>query len=113
MAAGDGLARPAPTAANRGTWTPAGPAPSAGTATGAKLPGSAYRCKAEPQSTITRQPWIGVSFHQRWTAIVGFESIVETGETVPVPSRSTGGEPPRTVPVMAPGAVGVPALPHP
>ncbi|MFJ5884496.1 toxin glutamine deamidase domain-containing protein [Kitasatospora cineracea] len=56
----------------------------AGMATKAKLPGSAYRGEAELQFTITRKPWVGASVHQRRTAAVGFETIVETGETVPV-----------------------------
>ncbi|WAL74912.1 toxin glutamine deamidase domain-containing protein [Kitasatospora sp. YST-16] len=56
----------------------------AGMATKSKLPGSAYRGEAELQFTITRKPWVGASVHQRRTATVGFETIVETGETVPV-----------------------------
>ncbi|MFD8595254.1 hypothetical protein ACFV1L_09655 [Kitasatospora sp. NPDC059646] len=60
----------------------------AGSATKAKLPGSAYAGEAELQFTITRRPWIGAQVHQRRTAAIGFESLVETGETVPVPSKS-------------------------
>ncbi|MFJ9518027.1 hypothetical protein ACIRPK_07125 [Kitasatospora sp. NPDC101801] len=80
---------------------------SAGSATKAKLPGSAYRGEAELQFTITRRPLVGASVHQRRTAAIGFETIVESGETVPVvPKRSDGAappaQPPRTLPAEAP-----------
>ncbi|MGW4378481.1 WXG100-like domain-containing protein [Kitasatospora sp. NPDC004531] len=56
----------------------------AGSATKAKVPGSAYAGEAELQFTITRRPWIGAQVHRRRTATIGFEALVETGETVPV-----------------------------
>ncbi|MFJ5921369.1 hypothetical protein ACIQF6_02055 [Kitasatospora sp. NPDC092948] len=55
----------------------------AGAATKAKLPGSAYAGEAELQFTITRRPWFGEQVYQRRTAAIGFEALVETGETVP------------------------------
>ncbi|BFV61036.1 hypothetical protein KCMC57_up61400 [Kitasatospora sp. CMC57] len=61
---------------------------SAGSATKAKLPGSAYRGEAELQFTFSRQPVVGASVFQRRTAAIGFETLVESGETVPVPSKS-------------------------
>ncbi|MEU9128754.1 hypothetical protein AB0D08_11680 [Kitasatospora sp. NPDC048540] len=84
----------------------------AGSATKAKLPGSAYRGEAELQFTITRRPWVGASVHQRRTAAIGFETIVESGETVPVPPKSsddapTAQRPPRTLPTEAPEQVSV------
>ncbi len=80
----------------------------AGMATKSKLPGSAYRGEAELQFTITRKPWVGASVHQRRTATVGFETIVETGETVPVEPFVNGKAPAakapegETVPPKAP-----------
>jgi hypothetical protein len=84
----------------------------AGSATKAKLPGSAYRGEAELQFTITRRPYVGASVHQRRTAALGFETIVESGETLPVPpgrsGEAAGAErPPRTLPVGEPEQVGV------
>ncbi|MFB7944319.1 toxin glutamine deamidase domain-containing protein [Kitasatospora phosalacinea] len=80
----------------------------AGSATKAKLPGSAYRGEAELQFTITRRPWFGPSVHQRRTAVVGFETLVETGETVPVAAKPDAATaPPRTVPAEAPAPVTV------
>ncbi|KRB69219.1 hypothetical protein ASE03_27635 [Kitasatospora sp. Root187] len=85
---------------------------SAGSATKAKLPGSAYRGEAELQFTITRRPLVGASVHQRRTAAIGFETIVESGETVPVvPKRSDDAaapvQPPRTLPAEAPAKADV------
>ncbi|WP_282203168.1 hypothetical protein [Kitasatospora fiedleri] len=94
---------------------------SAGMATKAKLPGSAYRGEAELQFTITRKPWVGPSVHQRRTATVGFETIVESGETVPVkpvadPKAEAAAKaaeaPPAAVPAKAPEAVKVPVPPE-
>ncbi|MFD0566230.1 hypothetical protein ACFQ2M_32935 [Kitasatospora saccharophila] len=61
---------------------------SSGMATKAKLPGSAYQGAAELQFTFERRPLIGASVFQRRTAVVGFESIVETAGTVPVPEKA-------------------------
>ncbi|KDN82111.1 hypothetical protein KCH_61270 [Kitasatospora cheerisanensis KCTC 2395] len=88
----------------------------AGSATKAKLPGSAYAGEAELQFTITRRPWIGAQVHQRRTAAIGFEALVETGETVPVPSKSATGAGPdgesRTVAVRPPEPVTVQVPPE-
>ncbi|MFJ8041642.1 hypothetical protein ACIRBX_14205, partial [Kitasatospora sp. NPDC096147] len=53
---------------------------SAGSATKAKVPGSAYKAEAELQFTITRTSLFGSSVDRR-TATVGFETLVETSET--------------------------------
>ncbi|AUG75776.1 hypothetical protein CFP65_0848 [Kitasatospora sp. MMS16-BH015] len=96
----------------------------AGSATKAKVPGSAYRGEAELQFTITRRPLVGPSVHQRRTAAIGFETIVETSETRPVPSKpsaeapkpsaETAGpeRPPRTLPAEAPERVSVQVPPE-
>ncbi|MFI5532995.1 hypothetical protein ACIA8O_31105 [Kitasatospora sp. NPDC051853] len=86
---------------------------SAGSATKAKLPGSAYRGEAELQFTMTRRPLIGPSVHQQRTAAIGFETIVETGETVPVGKPATEdattapAKPPRTLSPDAPATTEV------
>ncbi|MGW2399614.1 WXG100-like domain-containing protein [Kitasatospora sp. NPDC001664] len=86
---------------------------SAGSATKAKLPGSAFRGEAELQFTMTRRPLVGPSVHQQRTAAIGFETIVETGETVPVPKPATEdattapAEPPRTLSPDAPATTEV------
>ncbi|RKE22230.1 toxin glutamine deamidase domain-containing protein [Streptomyces sp. TLI_171] len=85
---------------------------SAGAATKAKLPGSAYRGEAELQFTIERRPWVGASVAQRRTATVGFETIVESGETMPVRTGSGDEAPPRTVPAKIPEQVSVPVPPE-
>ncbi|WP_033219570.1 toxin glutamine deamidase domain-containing protein [Kitasatospora phosalacinea] len=107
---------------------------SAGVATKSKLPGSAYRGEAELQFTVDRRPWFGASVYRRRTAVIGFESLVETGQTVPVKPAAGGGaapvkpaaegesvsvkptaggeEPPKSVPLEAPGTVSVSVPPQ-
>ncbi|GAA3038897.1 hypothetical protein GCM10020229_57630 [Kitasatospora albolonga] len=87
-----------------------GSATSAGSATKAKVPGSAYQGEAELQFTITRTPLLGPSTFERRTATIGFETIVETSETVPPaekpvdePAGTPGAEkPPLVLPTEAP-----------
>ncbi|MFJ8038997.1 hypothetical protein ACIRBX_00600 [Kitasatospora sp. NPDC096147] len=83
---------------------------SAGAATKAKLPGSAYRGEAELQFTITRRPLIGASTVEMRTAPIGFETIVETGETVPVPTKATD-DPSAPASTPAPTSTPAPAQP--
>ncbi|MFG2692761.1 hypothetical protein [Kitasatospora sp. NPDC048407] len=69
-----------------------------GSATKAKLPGSAYAGEAELQFTISRRPLVGTQVWQRRTAAIGFETLVESGETVPVPTGTVSGSGTVTVP---------------
>ncbi|PJN23653.1 toxin glutamine deamidase domain-containing protein [Kitasatospora sp. CB02891] len=82
-------------------------ATSAGSATKAKLPGSAYAGEAELVFTIDRRPHLGRQVHQRRTAAIGFEALVETGETVAVPATGAAAatgtvRPPEPVTVQVP-----------
>ncbi|MFI5529432.1 toxin glutamine deamidase domain-containing protein [Kitasatospora sp. NPDC051853] len=67
---------------------------SAGSATKAKVAGSAYQGEAELQFTITRTPLFGPSTFERRTATIGFETIVETSETVPPAAEKPAAEKP-------------------
>ncbi|MFJ1791311.1 WXG100-like domain-containing protein [Kitasatospora griseola] len=82
-------------------------ATSAGSASKAKVPGSAYAGEAELVFTIDRRPHLGRQVYQRRTAAIGFEALVETGETVPASATGAAGatvtvRPPEPVTVQVP-----------
>nr|WP_275564048.1 EndoU domain-containing protein [Kitasatospora sp. SID7827] len=62
-----------------------------GSASKAKVPGSAYRGEAELQFTITWKPRFGRKVVLRTTARVGFETLIETAETGPVVKPAASG----------------------
>lgn len=90
----------------------------AGSATKAKVAGSAFEGEAELQFEITRRPLFGASVSMMRTARIGFETIVESSETRPVPppregaAPNTGIKPTRTLPAEPPASVTVPVPPE-